>query len=519
MPTSIFPHREGMDREFVEINGKTIFIVGEKMRNLNKIIAAIIVSFFGFIFSSWLFSGIAWGAQFVCAQDNLRVALAENLPSSEFSVIQGEYEIIDYATQRVLSAGNAAGTWIVAPLGTQNIQLANNGALVQGLAGSLVVLRQKDASQLNLFLYKNKRYRGDLLVENINGRIHIINVLNVEQYLYGVVPAEMGVGAQAEAYKAQAVVSRTYAYYHKLNPQLNYDVGIGQQWQVYGGYETELAGGELIKSAVDATNALAIYYDGMLIQAFFHSNSGGYTESAENVWYSKLPYLRPIATPEDNYATQVPQNGEWPAISYQWEKSFTKTELSNRIQQWNSDYPADKINVGEIKEIITSRQAVDPVTRAYLAQQTKSGRVTQMDIIGTSGVKSFFRDSIRSVFGLRSTLFQIYTDSMVKLLNAYNSVDVLNQTGSVKGITVDGLITGLNGNNNDYYVVSADGVKKLPKTYTTLTFKGNGYGHGLGMSQWGARGMAAKGLDYRAIIEHFYNQEYYDGRLIVKSCL
>lgn len=489
------------------------------MQNLKKTFLAVVLWISVFILSFFLFGDCALGAQFICPQNQVRVALAVNLSSSEFSIIQGEYELVDYVTQRVISGQITSGTWIVAPKGTQNIQISNNGVQAEGLVSSLVILRQKDTSQLNLFQYKNKRYRGDLLVENINGSIHIINVIGVEQYLYGVVPMEMGIGAHAEAYKVQAVISRTYAYYQKENPQLNYDIGNSQQWQVYGGYDAELSGGEEIKKAVDATNGLAIYFDGKLIQAFFHSNSGGYTESSENVWYSKLPYLRPIATPEDIYATQVAQNGEWPAISYQWEKSFTKSDLSNRIQQWNADYPEDKINVGVVQDIITSRQAIDPVTRAYLAQQTQSGRVTQLDIVGTSGIKSFFRDHIRSVFGLRSTKFQVYFDSMVKLWNAYNNLGLCNQTSNIMGITVDGLVSNLNGKNNEYYVVCADGVKKLPKTYTTITFKGNGYGHGLGMSQWGARGMAAKGIEYRAIIEHFYNQEYYDGRLIVKSCI
>jgi stage II sporulation protein D len=473
---------------------------------------------FVFALSSFLLCRSTKGVQFVCPQNSIRVALAVNLSSSEFSIIQGEYEIVDYVTKKVISSA-ATGTWIVAPKGSQNIQLSNNGNQVQGLVSSHLILRQKNIAQENLFKYKNKRYRGDLLIENLNGSIHIINVIDIEQYLYGVVGLEMGMGAVSEAYKAQAVVSRTYALYYKQHPQLNYDLGTSQKWQVYGGYEAELQGGEGLRQAVDATRGLAIYYDNNLIQAFFHSNSGGYTESGENVWYANLPYLRPISTPQDVHALQVAQSGEWPAITYQWEKSFTKQDLANRIQQWNTEHIEDRINVGTLIDISISNQAVNPVTREYLPQKTQSGRVTQLDIIGTSGMKSFFRDNIRSVLGLRSTLFQVCYDSMVQIWNVYNTVDNYNQTNDIMGITVDGLVSKLNGKNDKYYVICADGVKTLPKAFSTITFKGKGYGHGLGMSQWGARGMAANGSDYRAIIEHFYNQDYYDGRLVVKSCI
>jgi stage II sporulation protein D len=445
--------------------------------------------------------------------------LAVNLSFGEFSISQGEYELVDYVTQKVLSSGEASGTWIVVPKGSQNIQISNNGTQVEGLLSSQLILRQKNITQQNLFLYKNKPYRGDLLIENINGTIHMINVLDIEQYLYGVVGLEIGIGAPSEAYKAQAVVSRTYALYYKQHPQLNYDLGISQNWQVYGGYDAERQGGEELRKAVDATKGLAIYYDNNLIQAFFHSNSGGYTESGENVWYASLPYLRPVATPQDSHALLYTQSGEWPAITYQWEKSFTKQELSNRIQQWNTDNSEERINVGTIMDVTTSYQAINPVTRDYLPQQTLSGRVTQLDFIGTNGIKSFFRDHIRSVLGLRSTLFRVCYDSMVQIWDAYNTVDTYNQTNDIMGITVDGLVSKLNGKNDKYYVICADGVKTLPKTFSTVTFIGRGYGHGLGMSQWGARGMAANGIDYRAIIEHFYNQDYYDGRLVVKSCI
>lgn len=472
---------------------------------------------FIFLLSALLHPVNTGAAAFVCPQDSIRVALALNLSSADFSVNQGEYELVDYVTQQVISPNAAGGAWIVAPLGNQNIQIANSAQGIQTQAGPMIMLRQKNTDGTNLFQYKNTRYRGDLLINNLNGKIHIVNVIKLEAYLYGVVGAEMGFKALPEAYKAQAVVSRTYALYKKEHPMLNYDIGMDQNTQVYGGYDGELKAGEAVKSAVDATAYLAIYFDNQLIQPFFHSNSGGYTESGENVWSASLPYLRPVATPEDSYALTVAQSQGWPAETYQWEKSYTKSELLDRINKWNASNPQDKISVGTLKNIVVSRLAVDPVYKGYLSQNTKSGRVTQLDFVGTNGIKSFFRDGIRAVFDLRSTLFELYFDSSIQVWDAFNTLASFNQAEGMLGINVDGEVSQLNGKNSKYYVQTAAGIQEIPKSYTTLTIKGNGNGHGLGMSQWGAAGMAANGRDYRNIIEHFYNQDYYDGRLVVKA--
>ncbi|MCR4442063.1 MAG: SpoIID/LytB domain-containing protein [Peptococcaceae bacterium] len=476
-------------------------------------------AFFLFLLACLLFCALPsaiYGAQFACPQNSLRVLLASGISSADFSVSEGSYELVDYVTQRVISSNANTGTWIVAPKGNGNIQVSHNGSPVQGALSSLVILRQKDAGQLNVFRYKNKRYRGDLLVENLGGKIYLINVIDMEQYLYSVVGAEMGLGAPEEAYKAQAVASRTYAFYKKENPYLNYDVETTQMSQVYGGYDSELQGGEPVKRAVDATRGLVIYYDGKLIQAFFHANAGGYTESAVNVWSYNLPYIRPVPTPEDSYATQVTQYGDWPGVSYQWEKTFSRQELLDVLKKWNAENPGEKVSVGQVVELAVSRQAVDPVTREYLPVQTQSGRVTRLDIIGTNGIKSFFKDNIRSVLGLRSTLFNITFDSTIQVWNAFATLDVFNRASDLVSINADGFTGKLNGNNDNYYVVSAEGMKTIPKVFNTVTITGRGYGHGLGMSQWGAWGMAARGVGYRRIIEHFYNQGLNDGRLEVK---
>lgn len=487
-------------------------VIKQSIKKAVALVLLIFISLMGFSYSTL-------AGQFKCPPNYLRVALASNAESAEFAVAEGDYELIDYITHSVIDSNAVGGSWVVAPAGSTNIQVSNQGKGVQGLHSSLMVLRPKNDND-SIFRFKNKRYRGELLIENLNGKIQIINVVDIEQYLYGVVGAEIGAGAADEALKAQAIVSRTYALYYKNHPQLNYDVGITTKWQVYGGYDKEILSGARVKNAVDDTKSLVICYDDQLIQAFFHSNSGGYTESCENVWFENIPYIRPVAAPEDSYALQVEQNSGWPAVTYEWQVTYSKQELLSKFGDWNSKHPDDYINVGDIKELAASRYSVNPVTREYDSYETKSKRVTKLDIIGTSGIKSFFKDKIRSVFGLRSTLFIISHDSTIKLWNAMGTTDTYNNTNDLLAITVDGMVANLNGNNKGYYVVGADGVAKtLPKEFSTVIIDGKGFGHGLGMSQWGARGMAAGGTDYRTIIEHYFNQGRNDGRLQIKPYL
>jgi len=467
------------------------------------------------------FASVPATAQYIAAPNSLRVALGLNLNSAEFSVSEGEYELIDFQTQRVInpSVGLVTGSWLCAPAGAGNLQISNSSTATQDISGSVLLLRQKNSSLLNVFRFQNKRYRGDLLLQNYGGKLHVINVVDVEQYLYGVVGAEMGSSAPDEALKAQAVVSRTYAYYCKEHPQLLYDLGTTTQWQVYNGYDGEVLSGQRIKAAVDATCGQVITYNGSVIQAFFHANSGGYTEACENVWSSSIPYIQPVPSPYDSYALQVAQSNGWPASTYQWERTFTRAEISELINKWNSGHPEDPIRIGEFKELRASRQAVNPATNEFMSTQTVSQRVTQLDFVGSSGVKSFFKDKVRSVLNLPSSLFNIYTDSMVSIWNAFGYLETVSVTKDLIAITVDGYRSNLNGNNSAYYVATADGVKQVSKQFSSLTISGKGSGHGLGLSQWGARGMAAQGSNYQQIIYYYYGQGNMNGAIQIRSYL
>ena len=138
-------------------------------------------------------------------------------------------------------------------------------------------------------------YRGDLELMKSPGRwgITVVNVLSVEQYLYGVVGKEMSPSWSEEALKAQAVAARTYAIAHKRRfSQRGFDLTDDTSSQVYAG-----VGGEspTVIKAVNATKGEILTYQGKPIDAFFFSTAGGWTENSENVWGTYIPYLRGVS--------------------------------------------------------------------------------------------------------------------------------------------------------------------------------------------------------------------------------
>ena len=146
-------------------------------------------------------------------------------------------------------------------------------------------------------------YRGELrIAKSDRGDMDVINVLDVEAYLYGVVPKEMSPQWYLEALKAQAIAARTYALYQKeKSKDKNYDVNATTASQVYGGAGVEAP---MSNQAVDETEGKVLLYDGELALTYFHANSGGMTEEARRVWSVDVPYLKAV---RDDYSAKGPR--------------------------------------------------------------------------------------------------------------------------------------------------------------------------------------------------------------------
>ncbi len=440
----------------------------------------------------------------------LRVALDQGVATASFHVISGGYTLTDKSLGFPIAEVQPGQVWKVTASGT-TLLLEGPGFSGTKVFSGPLYLQEKSGNSLNLFSYKGVSYRGELIIQNLEGRLLVVNLIDIEKYLYGVVGREMGAGAAPEAYRAQAVVSRSYALAMRgLNPW--YDVGVDTGTQVYGGYTGESAytsnGRNPVVEAVEATRGKVLKYEGKVVQAFFHSNAGGYTEDVENVWLEPRPYLRGVPSPADSFAETV---GGWAAETFRWTKTITRKELE------------EKLGVGRIKEIRISRWKTrvtrDPVTgklsREFVpGTRTVSGRVTAVTVVGDSGEKSYYRDSIRTPFNLKSTLFDLVFEGQLHVLTLNGEVKtltehqvyILGKGGSVSSSSAE----------EKYYVLGKNNQKNLlGMSFDRVIFVGRGFGHGVGMSQWGARGLAVRGYTWRQIVEHYYNQNRYDGKLQV----
>ncbi len=257
-----------------------------------------------------------------------------------------------------------------------------------------------------------KWYRGRVRLLNRGQGLVAVNHVDLDEYLYSVVGAEMVPSWHAEALKSQAVAARTYALYKsaKSNNSL-YDLDTTTATQVYRGLETETYS---THEAVNSTTGQVMTHNGQIILAVFHSSSGGHTENVEDIWSSPLPYLRGVVDYDQN------------APVFQWTKSFSSGDLTNRLG-----------GVGTIKSMIPQ-------------EKTPRGRVVKMKVVGSRGTKYMKGSDIRKALGLRSTLFSV------------------------------------NGSGGNFQV------------------SGRGFGHGVGLSQWGAQNMAQQGSSYRNILGHYY---------------
>jgi stage II sporulation protein D len=444
----------------------------------------------------------------------LRVALDERVSGASFSVAQGSYTLTDGSTGVSLGAVAPGGTWTITAAGT-TMQVQGPGRAqgtpgTQSYGGPIVLQAPGGGSGGNqpaLFCYNGIQYRGNLVIQILNNNLLVLNVLDVESYLYGVVGKEMGGGAPSEAYCAQAVASRSYALSMRglLSPW--YDVGASSQ--AYGGYDCEQefagSGDNPVVDAVQNTSGQVLEYDGALVKAYFHANAGGYTEDAENVWGISEPYLKGVQSKGDAYA----QNS-WAPSSYAWTKTCDRSDLGAEL------------GVGEIQDIQVSRNrtqvTTDPVTGSATVQfipgtTTASGRVTQVTVVGTSGAKTYDRDDIRQALGLKSTLFDVDIGGQLEAL------DTQGQTGALSGdeACVQGQAgaqqTVSLGSGSLYIIGSGNRLVTQSASSDEIAFSGYGDGHGVGMSQWGAIGMAENGDNYQAILELYYDQGKNDGNL------
>jgi stage II sporulation protein D len=241
----------------------------------------------------------------------------------------------------------------------------------------------------------NRWYRGRLQLLTTGTGVTAINHVNLESYLTSVVGKEMYPQWPTAALQSQAVAARSYAMSRReqqIRRGAIFDVGDTISHQVYTGMDGEYT---TTQSAVQATRGQVLTYAGTIVEAVFHSASGGHTENSEDVWSKPKPYLRGVPDFDQLY----------PAM--QWTVSFTREQMRQRFP-----------GVGNVV-------AIQPV------RTTAQGRMIAVQVVGDKGSQMLTGSEIRRVLGLRSTLFTV--SPQMGLMAAAGETRTAPQTFTITG--------------------------------------------------------------------------------------
>lgn len=377
----------------------------------------------------------------------------------------------------------------------------------------------------------DRSYRGHIEIFRNASSVTVVNIVDMEEYLKSVVPSEMYASWHIEALKAQAIAARTYTLTsmrrgHGSSP---FDLCDTTHCQVYVGVGNEAPS---TTAAVNATRGYALFHNNTLIDALYFSSSGGVTENSEDVWIHAFPYLRSVPDPYDTTGRV-------------WTRTFTYAEI-------NSLLASAQINIGTVVDM-------------RVGEFTEGGRVNELMIVGTNGVHAIRRESVRTFFSgsvggsLESRNFRIVgstndpettidseiiespepaeipefiempelpvEETQYTEVHIQSSVTVFTvELNNVYVITDNDELTRITSENrsvilveNDREIINipiisnisnvrtfANDVTIEPRSSGYFVLEGRGWGHGVGMSQHGANGMANAGHTHDQILKHYY---------------
>jgi len=304
-----------------------------------------------------------------------------------------------------------------------NMEVRRDGAfLVLGIQRFETPFIRIESKQGTIKINQNSYAESIAVLRGANGLLQVVNEISLERYLKGVLPKEAIAAWPAETLKAQAVASRTFALFKMLERQDEvYDVSADVTSQVYGGEDAQ---DERTNAAVDATRGLILTYNNKIFPAFFHSNSGGYTTTADSIWdVESHPSLKGV----ESTLSLKEANGAWHG-------DFTLPQIEQKLKAYG------------IK--------VNGLQRVKMIDKDFSGRYRYVLLYDSAGKLK-----------MRSSEFRMAMDPF-----KFKST----------------LITSIYENGN------------------TLTFRGLGWGHGVGLCQYGSKKLGSLGYTYEQILKYYY---------------
>lgn len=367
------------------------------------------------------------------------------------------------------------------------------------------------------------RYRGSLSFIQAAKGFTVVNELDLESYIRGILKIEMNPEWPQEALKAQAILARTYAVRNagRFAAQ-GFDLDATENSQMYRGMNAE---DPRTDAAVSATAGRVLTYNGQVATVYYHSDSGGATADVSHVWGGSVPYLTARAEP----------------VMYQSPYSVWSVSLSPRDVA--SALGKIKVDVGNVRGV-------------RVKQKDSSGRAVLLGVTGDRGEADVRAHAFRMAIGsrvLRSTYFDIVGEgsavrapaaavnnkpaSPPPVARAPFAAEMASEEDPLVEMTRNGVFTKeemmdmlMNPDKRDDYLrrglarVGGDTKKAMPLPVPAvkqpqvnepavtpqtaspmgLTFSGRGWGHGVGLSQWGAKAMAENGASCEAILTHYF---------------
>jgi stage II sporulation protein D len=356
----------------------------------------------------------------------------------------GDWTVYEESNERTLEHASSGQPWRIERAGDRLRAVAPSGQASEWVSGTLAARTDGDG-----FLIANgKRYRGELLLIAEDTGIVVVNRVRMDDYLRGVVPLEIGTSAERDlaAVEAQAVTARSYAFVHlgAESPTKPYDVTASVRDQLYGGAGVET---KVSNEAIDATRGLVLQYAGRVVNAPYHSACGGATAAADEIWRTEgEPYLQSVSDRipgTDRFYCDI-------APRFRWTRTLDGPTVREALVRYLGAYTAvPGAYPGNPRDIMVDTR-------------TPSGRVATLKIATDRGNYVLRGNDVRYVLRVPGG-------------------EILNSTNFTIETTT-----------------APDG------SLARVVLRGTGYGHGVGMCQWGAIGRARAGQDFRTILRAYY---------------
>lgn len=320
-------------------------------------------------------------------------------------------------------------------------------------------------------------YYGYIMADRVHAsNIAVVNLVSTDDYVACVVGSEMYASWPIEALKAQAVIARTYAMTVSSYDSYGIDVTDDTRTQAYNGTSAET---DATRRAATETSGKVVLYNGAPAQTFFGSSSGGKTADVYSAWGGGegLDYLQSVDDPYED-----------PSVST-WSVTYTADEVTQMLADAG-------VNIGRVTNIVVEERG------------ERDERVRRLRFDGTEGSHTVTFETCRTILGLRSQYYYIREESSgtaasAPVLTADGTASVTLNGAAVLGESSTAVISGgvtVLGSSGSTYIDTTPASTQ----HDSFTFDGRGYGHGIGLSQYGAKGMAEAGYTYDQILAHYY---------------